>query len=352
MKKSHFYTTLRLQVILFVCFMLSFFSHSVAESPLNDKKLSINIITHKNGKGLEKDYQILDRELTSLGHTTNYVDIYGNKMPPPADVNLFLETANYSMFETAKKNYFIPNPELCMGDVDRVIRSLDLVLCKTREAERIFSRWNNAQYLGFTSEDCCQSNYKKNYKLALHFSGSGGDQKGTAAVENLWARHANYPSLILIKRKESLLCKNQKNVNQIIGYQPTNNIELYLNIAGLHICPSITEGFGHTIMEGMSTGAVIVTTDAPPMNELINDPRCLVGYDRKEDQHLATCYHVDEAKFDKTLAYLLSLSEEELMIIGKQNRRNYLKAKEEFRKNLAAIFNYDAVFKEQPKKSA
>lgn len=342
MKSNHF--TIRLLHTVFFIFSFFFIPFdSTAEEEESEKKLTINIITTKNGKGLEKDYNILNAELTHLGHITNYVDIYGKQAVPPADINLFLEAANLEMFSAAKKNYFIPNPELCMGDVDKVVPVFDLVLCKTKESERIFSKWSNTRYIGFTSEDCYEPEYKKNYKLALHFSGTGGDQKGTEAVENLWVRNANYPTLILIKRIESNLLNNRKNINQINGYLPTNNLLIYLNIAGLHISPSITEGFGHTIFEGMSTEAVVVTTDAPPMNEFITDPRCLVGYSKTNIQNLATCYHVDQVKFEKTLRDLLSLSDDELKVIGKQNRRNYLKSKEIFKKNLAEVFNYDAV---------
>lgn len=332
-----------LQMAFFIFSFFVFRFDSFADDKKSDKKLIINIITNKNGKGLEKDYNILSQELTNLGHTTNYVDVYGNQPAPPADINLFVEAAKCEMFAAAKKNYFIPNPELCMGDVDKVVPAFDLVLCKTKEAERIFSKWNNAKYIGFTSDDYFDPQYKKNYKLALHFSGAGGIQKGTDAVERLWLRNQKFPSLILIRKNESMLCNNLKNVNQINGYLPGNNLPIYLNIAGLHLSPSITEGFGHTIFEGMSTEAIIVTTDAPPMNEFITDSRCLVGYNKSEALNLATCYYVDQAKFEKVIADLLNLSEDELKIIGKQNRRNYLQGKEQFKKNLAEVFNYDAV---------
>jgi hypothetical protein len=341
--KSNQYLFRWLQMAFCVFTLCGILFEMHAEEKKVDKKLTINIISIKNGKGLEKDYNILNRELTKLGHVTNFVDIYSNQQVPPADINLFLEAASWEMFSAAKKNYFIPNPELCMGDVDRVIPAFDKVLCKTKEAERIFNKWNNAQYIGFTSEDCFDPRYKKNYKFALHFSGSGGDQKGTNSVEKLWLRNPDYPPLILIKRTESVFCNDRKNVNQINGYLPNNNLVMYLNIAGLHLAPSITEGFGHTLFEGMSTEAVLVTTDAPPMNEFVTDPRCLVGYDKTETQHLATCYHVGQAKFAKVIENLLGLSEDELKKIGEQNRQNYLKKQEEFRKNLAAVFNYDAV---------
>ncbi|MES2199112.1 MAG: glycosyltransferase [Chlamydiota bacterium] len=58
------------------------------------------------------------------------------------------------------------------------------------------------------------------------------------------------------------------------------------NKTGIHLCPSEVEGFGHCIFEALSTGAVVITTDAPPMNEFIKDPRCLVPFSHSAPTHL------------------------------------------------------------------
>ena len=42
---------------------------------------------------------------------------------------------------------------------------------------------------------------------------------------------------------------------------------------GIHVCPSESEGYGHTIAEGMALGAVVVTTNTPPIDELVGRDR-------------------------------------------------------------------------------
>ena len=45
------------------------------------------------------------------------------------------------------------------------------------------------------------------------------------------------------------------------------------NGAGVHVCVSEREGFGHYINEARAVGAFVISTDHPPMNELITPER-------------------------------------------------------------------------------
>lgn len=297
----------------------------------------INIVALKNGKGLEKDYNILEIELGKLGYQVNYVDMFNLVPPSEAEINIFLETGNEYFFPYAKKNYLIPNPEWYTGGTE-LMQKFDLILCKTKEAQRIFGKHNpNTQFISFTCDDCYLPYIIKSYKLAQHFSGSSA-QKGTTAVENVWLRKPHFSTLYLIKNLNSKLSTGH-NIIQINGYIPHYLLKTLQNSCGLHLCPSETEGFGHTILEAMSTEAVVVATNAPPMNEFVRDTRCLVSYNGTGSQYLATTYYVEPLSLEQAVANLLILPEEELMAIGKRNRQFFLENDAYFKKKLAEIFD-------------
>lgn len=50
---------------------------------------------------------------------------------------------------------------------------------------------------------------------------------------------------------------------------PSQQLHLLAAEHGVHVCPSEREGFGHYINEARALGALILTPDHPPMNELV-----------------------------------------------------------------------------------
>lgn len=307
----------------------------------NKQSKTINILCWLNGVGLSRDANILKNELSPLGHTVRLVDIYpATPLPlkdiPPADINIFIEHAYETLFPSAKKNYYIPNPEWCQVP-PHVIKKLDLILCRTHEVERIFSPIaKKTYYIGFASIDRSQPKAKKDFSKILHLRGQS-IAKGTTSVLNLWYDHPKYPELNLISFREP--DPKLENVKCYSNYLSEDQLLSLQNQCGIHLCPSETEGFGHYIGEALSVGAVVVTTDAPPMNEFITDTRCLVKAKFSSQQNYATNYYVDDAHFEEVLSNLLALPKEELMAIGKKNRKAYLEGKRAFKERLKQLFN-------------
>ncbi|MDX5298550.1 MAG: glycosyltransferase family 1 protein, partial [Gammaproteobacteria bacterium] len=71
--------------------------------------------------------------------------------------------------------------------------------------------------------------------------------------------------------------------------------------------------FGHSLVENMALGRVVLTTDAPPMNELIQPDRGLLVPGAAQRRHrLGTCYQVDVNALETVLINAFAMSDAEL----------------------------------------
>ncbi|MBS0586291.1 MAG: glycosyltransferase [Verrucomicrobia bacterium] len=335
--------------------------------------LSINLIIEQKGSGLEKDAIILKKALEELGHTV----FWPNKKESPkpnVDINIFVERLQKAYFKLAKKNYFIPNPEFYPKKKD--LEQVDLILCRTHNMEKIFQKplhtsffWNisinflrrifgpsffesiessstyedQLFYLGFTGIDQSEKPVIKDYYAPLHAIGKS-PWKGTLSVLSTWQRNPNFPKLTFMRSKNSTLTlkiqkfKGVKNIEFVTEYFSNAAYKEIQNRFGMHICTSEIEGFGHYISEAMSTGAVVVTTDAPPMNEFIQDPRCKIKIKSSKRKGIGTSYTIDLKDLKEKLTTLFNLPPHELEAIGTKNRQLFLEKREEFQQQLKKIF--------------
>jgi hypothetical protein len=326
-------------IIFSFLFSYLLFSSLSGEEITKDQSspLTINILSYRNGVGLDKDIDIMYRELTKLGHHVSFFDHRENSPKPKADINIFLEVVNENLFEYADKNYFIPNPDWYKSSIETLER-FDKILCKTQESLRIFKALHpDCVFMSFSCEDRYDPLITKDFRLALHLAG-GSVQKNTREVGLTWQQNPHLPLLTVIKHRDSWDFPHIDNICLINNYLSLEEIIYYQNLNGLHICPSGMEGFGHYIMEGLSCGAVVVTLDAPPMNEFVQDKRFLVEYSSTRPHFLATFHYVQPQALAKVVENILSLPEEELREIGKKNREFFLNNDRIFKEKLAEIF--------------
>lgn len=299
-----------------------------------ETSLQINIFCEARS-GLERDQSILKKALESFGHTVNCCR--GERNVPQADINIFCESLYPKYFSAASLNWFIPNPEWYTQD-KHLLKQVDLILCRTHEVERIFSNLNKeTYYLGFTSSDRLDLDQAKDYSSCIHLAGTSW-QKGTEAILKAWVQHPEFPHLNII-RFPGHKRKVPDNVTWMNHWLPEKELALLQNHCGIHLCLSETEGFGHYLVEAMAVGAVVIATDAPPMNEFITDPRCLVPYNHWRLQKLGTNFYVNFSEIEAKVAEILKLPISELEAIGETNRNNYLKRREEFFLNLKKLLD-------------
>lgn len=304
------------------------------------KALKINVISRSNGGGLEVDQHIIKEALENLGCTVNCVEFWKESaQKPKADINIFFEMIDPELLSEVSINWLVSNPEWFRQDV-KLLDRIDLILCRTKEVERVFQDLGKKTYLlRFTSPDSYQEKIKKDYTSFLHTPGQS-DLKGTNAIIRVWNNSPSLPHLTLIKYGHLIkekLDENLANAKEISIRLPTEAFRSYQNRCGIHLCPSETEGFGHYIMEAMSTKAVVITTNAPPMNEFITDPRCLVSCKMHFPLRLATGYCIDEEELVQKIKEISALPTSELEAIGLANRETYLKISQEFRERLQML---------------
>lgn len=341
---------------------------------------SINILTWHNGAGLQQDSQCLANILTQAGFTVTQTDLrpsvrknqwlskfgrleplidkglqvyqsYSHRFrkkyklfqqqPYLYDINIFLEFVDSSRFSQARKNCFIPNQEWFSLWQHLTLKSFDQILCKTLHAYDIFQRLGHAvSYISFTSPDRYHDEFETDYNACLHLAGRS-PLKGTQTIIDVWRQHPEWPQLQVIQRSSRLPATSlPDNITYIQGHVDLEVLTAMQNHCGLRIQTSEAEGFGHVLVEGMSCGAVMVTTDAPPMNELVTPDRgFLVAYNRSTPKDLGRRYYVDPNQLEQQLEAIFKLSLEQRRVIGQNARDWYLKNDHLFKHNIIQVMH-------------
>ncbi|MDF0750457.1 glycosyltransferase [Marinobacter sp. 71-i] len=180
------------------------------------------------------------------------------------------------------------------------------------------------KYLGFSTPGAGQAKtaqpYHKPPGAYLHVAGSSLS-KGTSAVISAWEKHPEWPPLTIVAN------------NPLVERPLPANIELRKNLSSkdmeklwrrtsVAIIPSEVEGYGQVLGEAMLAGAVIITTDAPPMNELVTARRgYLVPWSEERPWRLGTRYKVTA---DALESCLLKVLEEPRDTVEAKAREAYL----------------------------
>jgi hypothetical protein len=325
--------------------------------------LQVNIIGKSNGAGLARDIELLRAALCDRGHEVAVTTIDSTQARrrrsilsqlrlraglsrkksqlvaklQTADVNIMLEHVWSQYLDAAKLNIAVPNPEWFDHHDRRVLQLVDRVWAKTDYTEQVFRGLGcSTTYIGFDSDDRYQAEVVKE-RTYFHLAGKSS-MKGTDRLLRVWSRHPDWPRLIVVQnRKERVKLPPLPNVDLRQGYLTDEALRLLQNQSAFHICLSLTEGWGHYIVEALSTAAVTVTVDAAPMNELVTAQRgVLVAYRGTGTQRLATTYKFDEVQLETAIARTLGMSDVECARIGGNARRWFLDNKQSFSTRLEA----------------
>ena len=129
------------------------------------------------------------------------------------------------------------------------------------------------------------------------------------------------------------------NVTLIREHLPTQALREIQNSHGVHLCPSRAEGWGHYIHEAQSCGAMVVTTDAPPMNEFVTQrDGYLVAWERKEKRKLGDLFFVRQSALEQSIADILVRHDDEKAETGRRARIRYEATAADFRLSAKELF--------------
>jgi len=319
----------------------------------------VNLIAWDNGFGLTKNLRLLREALSAGGHRVEVSAIRRGKLrkifnPLKTrvrvasrrllgrdarlhDVNLMLEHVRPEYAPLARRNVLMPHPEWFDAKDAAALGAIDHVFTLTEHAGPIFQRLGKTvDYVGFTSEDRIDRAVPRE-RAFFHLAGRS-QNKGTDALLALWRRHPEWPLLTVLQNPRTAKPgEPAANIRHLVDYIDDAELRRLQNAHRFHLCPSETEGFGHYLVEAMALGAVTVTVDAPPMNEMIDAERGVrVAYARTGTQNLATTYFFDDAAMERAIERVLGSSEAELDRLGAAARAWFERNDAAFRQRIAA----------------
>lgn len=309
--------------------------------------MKFNICSNiSNQVGLEADYRLLRGILESWGHQVEGVHFMRiDAGCPRADVNIFLETIASALFPFAKQQWFIPNQEwFAPCDWNNIMSKFDRILCKTQDAVRIFQNLypeiqNRIRFIGFESRDLYDPSVERQRKF-LHIAGQSR-YKNSQAVAYAFAKcfddadPKDRRDLVFVGAypEECAFARDHKNVTYIQRASEPE-IKRLLNECLFHIMPSGAEGWGHVIHEGLGCGAVIVSTNHPPMNEFAGISKdLLVPFQRLIPELSAQRAMVGAYEVADGIRKAWSLKDEQIAEISAAARQAFLAEREQFRQS-------------------
>lgn len=316
--------------------------------------MRINILAPVHGFGLRRSTTILSRALRDAGCDVEVTAFSGTAVSrtariatklfsavahrPLYDVNIFIESVDPSWFRLARVNCFLPNQEWVRPETVPYLRRFDTILCKTRLAERIFTQLGYpTRFIGFTSNDQLDPRSLHDYRAFIHIAGSSM-LKGTHVLHQTWVRHPEWPMLRIFWHALGVVPVQAANINWINASLDEQILRRLQNSHAVHLCFSEVEGFGHYIVEAMSCRALVLTTDAPPMNELVTPDRgILVPYASEIPMRFGTKFIVEPGAIEAAVGRLLGMGIESRRVMGERAREWYLQNDRAFRERVSLM---------------
>lgn len=321
-------------------------------------KKDITIVSSLVGAGLEREYLLLKALLESNGDYVmgvHYTDM--SSQLHPSDIMISFEVVAPRTLNLSKENWLFPNSEWWDSRNDQFLPYFSKILCKTQDCYDIWCKKVGADkcvYTSFEARDLYNPDIPREFRF-LHIAGKS-EHKNTESVLNAWALPRSegeepLPPLTVIARAPKIeapfLTRRMddmfpdKNVTWH-AMVPDEKVAELMNSHSVHVIPSMYEGFGHVIHEGLGCGAFIITTDARPMNTYEGIAReCLIPVSGVTPYRLAQLNQVTAQSVNQMVRKAMQMPQNTLFnkIYSDFAREAFLKNREFFRRTILELAN-------------
>ena len=282
------------------------------------------------------------------------------------EISIHLEYINPAYAKRSRINFLMVNHEYFGLRATRafIAKQMDLadgVLLKTRVAGLSLRRSGfngRLHYTRHTSPVPHSLGTRMDFNRLLHFAGRS-NWKQTDAIMRAWLAcvPGKLPPICIVchstclesirryVKRNDLARLKSRGVTLI--KVPVSDADMWTlkSTHGIHLCPSIVEGYGHYINEARGLGALVVTVDAPPMNELIGpESGVLVPCDRLVPKPQSDALPVDMCILDpgsvrSAVERVFRMTTNERAALGKAARKNYCNDTRFFKEKMRCILN-------------
>jgi FkbM family methyltransferase len=273
----------------------------------------VRIVVADRAGGVQRDAELLAERFAAAGARPTIVRHAAQARPPwrPVFVQVLVEhvqTPDFRQLYPAAWHFLLVNPEFVYDwDLAALRRGEARALCKTRsglDAVRLMGIEGELFAFGGRPDPPAEPGPapapdSPAPDLVLHLAGPSplkgtlellkawvalGEQRGTArlfvacrepanaAALEYWATLGPAPARFEVPGGGGLALETETAAGVYLCRRelPESTAAALRQAAAIHACPSAAEGWGHILDRARWCGAVVVTLDAPPMNELLD----------------------------------------------------------------------------------
>lgn len=231
---------------------------------------SCRIYYWDNGVGVKVDSLLIKECLDNI-FDCDIIDFSIEKIPgeecfdfmseKKSDIGIFIQNFDINHLEHNKVNIFIVNEEWLTLEESSFLNYFDYVIVKNDQAKNLIKDLHpNVKTLYFWSRDLYNKTYCSSNENILHFAGRS-IQKNTESLLNDTNIH------IFDSRGRF---KDVRNELYYTNYISDSKLSRIFNSSFCHVCPSLYEGHGHYMFEGLLCDKNIIASSIPVWTEQID----------------------------------------------------------------------------------